>query len=147
LIYFILLTGALPIRFILPPTFLVLSLAHFLPKTASNLSAYYTRLEQTYAPGWSSQRTELSRSIGSSLSGASKSYQDLKGAAGDKVQWARTEVEGRTGLKVGNLEGGIQELAQDIGSKVMAKVGEVEKQVESVVVEEKRTEEEPKRLV
>ncbi|KAF5372953.1 hypothetical protein D9758_001574 [Tetrapyrgos nigripes] len=40
----------LPIRLLLPPTFLILSMNHFLPKTTTNLSEYLSSVEETYFP-------------------------------------------------------------------------------------------------
>ena len=41
---------SLPIRFLLPPTLLVASSHHFLPKTTTNVSDYFGSLEDTYLP-------------------------------------------------------------------------------------------------
>ena len=41
---------SLPIRFLLPPTLLVASSHHFLPKTTTNVSDYFGSLEDEYLP-------------------------------------------------------------------------------------------------
>ena len=40
----------LPVRFLLPPVFLIASAQHFLPKTTHNLSSYLGSLEDKYFP-------------------------------------------------------------------------------------------------
>lgn len=93
--------GAAPIRVLLPPTALVLSLAYFLPKTFANVSDYTSSLEATYAPSLHSQRRELQQSLSKSLGAASNTYSSTKESLSQNVRWARKEVEHKTGLKVG----------------------------------------------
>ncbi|KAG8928324.1 hypothetical protein FRC02_007079 [Tulasnella sp. 418] len=119
-----------PIRFALPPTFLVLSLAHFLPKLSSNISAYLSSLELAYAPGVAAKHAELNKSVAASLKGASESYDSAKHAVGDKMEWARKELATQTGLKL-ESEGKEKEMASE---KALSDV-------------QKRISEEPKRLV
>lgn len=122
------------------------SLAYFLPKTASNLNAYLSSLERTYAPGVASQRAELSESLHKSLVGAKRSYDDARTSAADGMRSARRQLEESTGLKVGDLEASanstvavakthvegtvarIQEEAQELGSGLKRQAEEVQKE-------------------
>lgn len=97
--------GSAPVRVILPPTALVLSLAYFLPKTFANVSDYTSSLEAAYVPSIHTQRLQLQHSLSKSLGTASKTYSSTKDSLGENVRWARKEVESKTGLKVAENAG------------------------------------------
>lgn len=58
-----LLSGALPIRVLLPPTFFLISLPYFLPKTSANIRSYASSLEDTYAPALGAQHAALNKTV------------------------------------------------------------------------------------
>ena len=59
-------SGALPIRILLPPTLFLLSSPYFLPKTASNVRAYASSLEDTYFPSLGAQHAALNKTVANS---------------------------------------------------------------------------------
>jgi len=91
----------LPIRLILPPTFLTLSLAYFLPKTAHNLSAWTMDAEHKYTPSLAAKHSKFDKALAVSWNGTSKTYADVKVNMSGYLRWTLQKLEHNTGLKIG----------------------------------------------
>ncbi|KAI0076421.1 hypothetical protein K474DRAFT_1684801 [Panus rudis PR-1116 ss-1] len=92
-------------RVFLPPTLLVLSFNHFLPKTAHNISNYLGELEDTYLPGVA-EKHEIAK-------------------AHSAMTWERIKEgtkEGRKSLETG-LTGVIDKLQEATGLKLKESLG------------------------
>jgi organizing structure protein 2 len=62
--------GNIFLRTTLPPALFLLSLAHFLPRTASNLADQATALEHSYLPSLAGARAQATEFVKTSLSRA-----------------------------------------------------------------------------
>ncbi|KZT66174.1 hypothetical protein DAEQUDRAFT_768207 [Daedalea quercina L-15889] len=160
---------SLPMRLALPPTLLLLSLNHFLPKTSHNVSAYFGTLEDTYLPGVA-EKHDIAKAH-SAMTWAR--IQDATVAGRERVSEsvlrAVVSLEEATGLKlqetlgwskgvVRAVEGQaretaavVQQKAGEAGAVVAHKVEEVKGAVEqnvhdATVAGEKKTDEPPKKL-
>ena len=141
-------TRSFPVRFLLPPTFFILSLNYFLPKTSDNVSTYLTSLEETYFPTLA-EKHAIGRAHTSMTWERIKEFtSDSREKLGDGVRDAVKNVEGWTGLKlgetlrVGKIEAAeIQKEVVSIAKKAEAKVEEV---VQKAIVEDKAVVEKPK---
>jgi len=81
---------------LLPPTFFLLSFPYFLPKTASNVRAYTSTLEDTYFPSLGAQHAALNRTVTNSTvelratlrSGVDKVESAIEGALKKAEEWS-----------------------------------------------------------
>ncbi|KAK7449827.1 hypothetical protein VKT23_013303 [Stygiomarasmius scandens] len=148
----------LPVRFLLPPTLLVLSMNQFLPKTSANLSEYLGSVEETYFPNLAEKhaianahsRMTWERLKEATASGRASLYSGVESAV-EKVQEA-------TGLKLKETLGFGREVSKKTEGRVMeavqvaqqkaeeAKVA-AESKLEEVKVEAEKKVEEIKRVV
>jgi len=161
---------ALAVRLALPPTLLLLSLSHFLPKTSHNVSAYLGALEDAYFPGVA-EKHEIAKAHSAMtwarLQDASAAGRERAGAG---VLRAVVRLEEATGLKLQEtlgwskgvaraVEGQAREVAVvaqqkagEAAAVVAHKVEEVKGATEQNVHEaaaqaERKTDEPPRRLV
>ncbi|KAI5118720.1 hypothetical protein M0805_004518 [Coniferiporia weirii] len=130
----------LPTRFLLPPTLLVLSLNHFLPKTAANIGAYVSDLEHTYAPR-AAQFTDTA------IAHTQMSWEMAKDKVGEGrvafekgVTKAVGAVQDATGLKLREALGSgrkagadIAKVAEERGTDVVKKIEESTQDVREVI--------------
>lgn len=89
-----------PLRVLLPPTLLVLSLNHFLPKTASNLADYFTSLERTYAPRAAQAHDTARAHTAMTWAMAQDAYVKGREQLAGGVEGAVGRVQDATGLKL-----------------------------------------------
>ncbi|THV07981.1 hypothetical protein K435DRAFT_772306 [Dendrothele bispora CBS 962.96] len=124
----------LPIRFLLPPTFLALSMNHFLPKTTANLSEYLSSVEETYFPNLAEKhaianahsRMTWERLKDATASGRASLYSGVESAV-EKVQEA-------TGLKLKETLGFGREVSQKAEGRVMEAVKVAQQKAEEAKV-------------
>ena len=144
---------SLALRLALPPTLLLLSLNHFLPKTSANVAAYAGALEDAYLPALA-EKHDIARAH------SAMAWDRAKDAAaagrervGEGVLGAVVRLEEATGLKLqetmgwsrgvaGKVEGraheaahAVQAKAEEAGAAVAKKVEEVKSVVEGKVHE------------
>lgn len=153
-------------RFIIPPLFLVASANHFLPQTTHNLSQYLGSLEDTYLPAVA-QKHEVAKAH--SLMGwemLKESTQNARAQVNQTAVKAVEKIQGATGLKIKETLGLSGEVKKEVkvadvvivtekvaDQPVVEKTPVVIETVKEVPVpapapvEEKKVEEEPKRLV
>jgi len=89
-----------PVRILLPPTALLVSLAYVLPQTFSNLSSYTYSLEHHYIPTFQHNRQQIQKSIYTSLSSASETVSKTEDTLGAKLRQAWEAAETSIGLKI-----------------------------------------------
>lgn len=93
-------TRAFPLRFLAPPTFALVALPYFLPKTAHNLRTYVSNLEDKYTPEFATKHDEFNANLELHW----QLIQDrLHGVGHEARQWsskAAQGVESATGLRV-----------------------------------------------
>ncbi|KAL0573047.1 hypothetical protein V5O48_008906, partial [Marasmius crinis-equi] len=149
---------ALPIRLLVPPTLLALSLNHFLPKTTDNLTAYFSSLERTYFPNLADKHAVANahsamaweRLKEATASGRNSFYRGVEGGV-EKIQEA-------TGLKLKETLGWGKDVSQQVEERVVevvhaaeAKLEEAkaiaDKKIEEATVTVEKKTEEVKRLV
>lgn len=137
-------------RLLLPPTFLIISANHFLPKTTANLSAYLGSLEETYFPTLA-QKHDIANAH------SHMAWERIKEATlNGRDQLSRgavvtvEKIQEVTGLKLRETLG-LEAKAIDVVVAAERTVQEaksaVEKKVENVKVETKEKTEDVKRLV
>ncbi|KAH9837539.1 apolipo protein O-domain-containing protein [Rhodofomes roseus] len=157
---------SLPVRLALPPTLLLLSLRHFLPKTGHNVSSYLGSLEDTYLPGVA-EKHDIAKAH-SAMTWARLQDASAAGRArlGESVLRAVVSLEQATGLKLQDTLGwskgvaravegqareaaaAVQQKAGEAGAVVAQRVEEAKGAVEQNVHEaERKADEPPKRLV
>jgi len=94
-------TRSLPVRILLPPTFLILAFPQFLPKTSANLRAYFASLEDHYLPDIATQHDTFNRSVAKLLADTCKKYAELTKSGKDGILAGLQELEKASGLKLG----------------------------------------------
>ena len=94
---------AFPIRMLTPPLALIVSLNVFNPHLASNLGAYYTQVEQKYAPALTEQRRNWQQQGKKYLDSTTKNIHELKDKTEQGVRSGLHTVEQQTGLKVADV--------------------------------------------
>lgn len=91
---------ALPIRLLLPPTLLVASSYHFLPKTSTNISDYLGSLEDQYFPTLAEKHAIANAHTAMTWErikdAASSGRTSLEGGVGTVVE----QIQSTTGLKI-----------------------------------------------
>ncbi|KLT45444.1 hypothetical protein CC85DRAFT_223741, partial [Cutaneotrichosporon oleaginosum] len=95
-------TRSFPVRFLAPPTFALAALPYFLPKTAHNLRAYVSDLEDKHAPDFAAKHDAFNQNLEMHWHMA---VDRLRGASHEAAQWSSKAAEGvesATGLRVGN---------------------------------------------
>ncbi|EPS93393.1 hypothetical protein FOMPIDRAFT_1026557 [Fomitopsis schrenkii] len=160
------------LRLVLPPTLLLLSLAHFLPATAANLSAYAGALEDAYLPGLAAKHDIANAHSAMAWDRAVDAGAAGRARVGDAVRSAVLRLEDATGLKLQETLGVaravdaqtrgaakvVQQTAEDTGAVLLKKVEEAKSAIVETVHEAvaekkvdeaamKKAEEPPKRLV
>jgi len=93
-------TRALPIRMLLPPTFFLLSFRYFLPKTASNVRAYASSLEDTYIPSLGAQHAAFNRTVTNSTVKFRATLRSGVGKAESAIEGVLKKAEEWSGLKL-----------------------------------------------
>lgn len=92
--------GAFPIRIMLPPALLLLSFPYFLPKTASNVRAYTSSLEDTYAPSIGAQHDALNKSVSESTVELRAAFRNAFAKSEKAVEDGLKKAEEWSGLKL-----------------------------------------------
>ncbi|KAH7907074.1 apolipo protein O-domain-containing protein [Hygrophoropsis aurantiaca] len=103
---------ALPTRFLLPPSLLLFSFAHFLPKTAANVGEYAEELEERFIPAFGEKRRI---GVAHSQMGWERAKEGVlmgRERLGQGVEGLVKRVEEGTGLKVGQVVGWTQDKAK-----------------------------------
>lgn len=93
-------SGALPIRVLLPPTFFLLSLPYFLPKTSHNVRAYASSLEDTYFPSLGASHAELNKSVADATVDLRRSFREAVKKSENAVEEGLKKAEEWSGLKL-----------------------------------------------
>ncbi|EJD05217.1 uncharacterized protein FOMMEDRAFT_105442 [Fomitiporia mediterranea MF3/22] len=148
----------LPTRFLLPPTLFLLSFNHFLPKTTSNIGAYVSDLEHTYAPRaaqftdtavahtqmtWEMAKDKVGEGRAALERGVESAVGSVQGATGLKLREALgmsrafgkvAEERGREALTVAEGQGkAALHVAEEKGRETAKKIEDaVEKKVDEV---------------
>jgi organizing structure protein 2 len=138
----------LPIRFLLPPIFLVASANHFLPETTGNLSSYFGSLEETYFPflsakhnvanahtrmTWERVKDATASSREQLNRGAMSAVEKVQEVTGLKMK----ETFGWTSEKVANQKHEIADVVHDVKVAVDEKLEAAENKVEKTLEEVK----------
>ncbi|KAF9477429.1 hypothetical protein BDN70DRAFT_861867 [Pholiota conissans] len=139
----------LPTRILLPTVFLVASAQHFLPKTTSNLSAYFGDLEDTYFPTFA-QKHEIAKAhsqmtwerMKEATKGGREQLDHGAVAAVEKIQEATglklKETLGWQKAKAAEVEKVVEKAVVETTAAIESKVEEAEKKVEKKAEEVKR---------
>ncbi|KAI0341362.1 hypothetical protein BDW22DRAFT_294141 [Trametopsis cervina] len=145
-------------RIFLPPTLLVLSLNHFLPKTSHNISSYLGSLEDTYFPTLAEKHAIANAHTAMTWQRAKDATASGRETFGRGIENVLERVQSSTGLKIKEALGVGEKAsnvmiaqAQEAAGVVEAKAAEAQKAVEAKVEEVKaaaeKKVEEVKRLV
>ncbi|GMK55260.1 hypothetical protein CspeluHIS016_0203160 [Cutaneotrichosporon spelunceum] len=95
-------TRSFPVRFLAPPALALAALPYFLPKTAHNLRAYLSGLEDKHAPEFAAKHDALNHNLEAHWELA---IDRIRGVSHDAAQWSSKAAEGvenATGLRVGD---------------------------------------------
>lgn len=140
----------LALRLALPPTLLLLSLSHFLPKTSANVSAYAGALEDTYLPGLAQKHDIAKAHSAMTWDRAVDAGAAARVRVQDSVLRAVVRLEEASGLKLQetlgwgkHAVGAVQQTAEHASAVAEHKVEAVEAKVQGAVEKE----EPAKRLV
>ena len=126
------------VRFALPPTFLLLSFDHFLPKTYHNLSSYLGSLEDKYLPAVAEKHDIAKAHTAMTWERIRDATKDGRATLGSGVENAVHKAQDATGLKFKEVLGlgkGVSDKALVAAKEIVEQAKEVEKQVEHVVEE------------
>jgi MICOS complex subunit MIC26 len=107
----------LPLRLLLPPTFLFVSLQHFLPQTSTNLGAYISSLERTYFPTLAARHAEIDARLLSGWEGIREGSRKGRLRVREAVETLVERAQGVTGLKLQEALGLGQSVARDVQEK------------------------------
>lgn len=118
------------LRFLLPPTLVILSAKHFLPHTTSNVSAYFGSLEETYVPGLARKHAVAQAHTAMTIDLAKEATRNGREKMGESVMSALGWLEGSTGLKLRETLGWGQEVAGQVERQVKSAAKGVEEKVE-----------------
>ncbi|WRT66463.1 uncharacterized protein IL334_003422 [Kwoniella shivajii] len=145
-------TRSLPIRFISPPLFTLLSFPYFLPKTSHNIRKYLSDLEDKHFPELAARHDRI---VSTGIAHTQMTIDRVKDATEDVRGWSRKsidQIEKSTGLQVGHAIGKSQvekelEISKQRPTQTYERIGYVveQKPVAEVVVPV--TKEENKKLV
>ncbi|KII83788.1 hypothetical protein PLICRDRAFT_702358 [Plicaturopsis crispa FD-325 SS-3] len=155
---------ALPLRIALPPTLLVLSLQQFLPKTASNISAYGGELEERFFPtlaqkhavanAHTAMAVEMAKDrargsrewLGGAVERGVDKFQDLSGLkVREALGWGQTKLKEAEG-EAGSVLAAVKAKATNAAHEVEGAVDKLENKVEETR-HESEAKEPPKKLV
>ena len=129
-------------RFALPPTLLLLSFDHFLPKTYHNLSSYLGSLEDKYIPVVAEKHDIAKAHTAMTWERIRDATKDGRASLGGGVENAVHKAQDATGLKFTEALGwgkGVSDKALVAAKQIVEQAKEVEQKVEHAV-EEKLTE-------
>lgn len=140
---------SLALRLSLPPTLLLLSLTHFLPKTSANVAAYAGALEDAYLPALAEKHDIARAHSAMAWARAVDAAGAARERAGEGVLGAVVRLEEATGLKLqetmgwsrgaaGKVEGQVREAAHVVQVKAeeaSAAVAQKVEEAKSVAVE------------
>jgi len=126
------------LRFTLPPTLLLLSFDHFLPKTYHNLSSYLGSLEDKYLPAVAEKHDIAKAHTAMTWERIMDATKDGRTTLGGGVENAVHKAQGATGLKFAEALGwgkGVGDKALVAAKEIVEQAKEVEQKVEHVVEE------------
>lgn len=130
---------SLPIRLILPPTLLIASSYHFLPKTSANISDYLGALEDQYFPALAAKHDIANAHSAMTWErikdAASSGRTSLEGGVGSVVE----QVQATTGLKLREALNGARAQTSEAVHVVHEKAQEAAKVAEKKVVQAAHT--------
>jgi len=125
-------------RFALPPTLLLLSFDHFLPKTYHNLSSYLGSLEDKYLPAAAEKHDIAKAHTAMTWERIRDATKDGRATLGSGVENAVHKAQDATGLKFTESLGwgkGVSDKALVAAKEIAEQAKEVEQKVEHVVEE------------
>ena len=125
-------------RFALPPTLLLLSFDHFLPKTYHNLSSYLGSLEDKYLPAVAEKHDVAKAHTAVTWGRIRNATKDGRETLGGGVENAVHKAQDATGLKFKEALGwgrGVSDKALVAAKEIVEQAKEVEQKVEHVVEE------------
>ena len=125
-------------RFALPPTLLLLSFDHFLPKTYHNLSSYLGSLEDKYLPAVAEKHDIAKAHTAMTWERIRDATKDGRATLGGGVESAVHKAQDATGLKFKEALGwgkGVSDKALVAAKEIVEQAKEVEQKVEHVVEE------------
>ncbi|KAF8317895.1 hypothetical protein DL93DRAFT_2095465 [Clavulina sp. PMI_390] len=93
-------TRALPVRILLPPTLFLISFPYFLPKTAHNVRAYASELEDRFAPSLGASHAALNKSVADSTVELRASIKNAVASGEKAVASGLKKAEEWSGLKL-----------------------------------------------
>jgi len=126
------------VRFALPPTLLLLSFDHFLPKTSHNLSSYLGSLEDKYLPAFAQKHDIANAHTAMTWERIRDTTKDGRATFGSGVENMVHKAQGATGLKFAEALGwgkGVSDKALVAAKEIVEQAKEVEQKVEHVVEE------------
>ncbi len=110
--------GNILLRLTLPPALFLLAAPYFLPKTSSNVRAYLARAEAAHFPELSAQHDALYASLRRNLSGIEGSARAIGASAKENAGRVVQQVEGTTGLRLGEVMGRAREMEEKVAREV-----------------------------
>ena len=125
-------------RFALPPTLLLLSFDHFLPKTYHNLSSYLGSLEDKYLPAVAEKHDVAKAHTAMTWERIMDATRDGRATLGGGVESVVHKAQDTTGLKFTEALGwgkGVSDKALVAAKEIVEQAKEVEQKVEHVVEE------------
>ena len=125
-------------RFALPPTLLLLSFDHFLPKTYHNLSSYLGSLEDKHLPAVAEKHDIAKAHTVMTWERLRDATKGGRATLGSGVENAVHKAQGATGLKFKEALGwgkGVSDKALVAAKEIVEQAKEVEQKVEHVVEE------------
>ena len=125
-------------RFALPPTLLLLSFDHFLPRTYHNLSSYLGSLEDKYIPAVAEKHDIAKAHTAMTWERIRDATKDGRATLGSGVENAVLKAQGATGLKLTEALG----LGKGVSDKALVAAKEIVEQAKEIehVIEEKLAE-------
>ena len=126
------------VRFALPPTLLLLSFDHFLPKTYHNLSSYLGTLEDKYFPAVAEKHDIAKAHTAITWERIKDATRDGRATLGGSVEKVVHKAQDTTGLKFAEALGwgkGVSDKALVAAKEIVEQAKEVEQNVEHVVGE------------
>lgn len=125
-------------RFLLPPTLLLISFDHFLPKTYHNLSSYLGTLEDKYLPAVAEKHDIANAHTSMTWERIKDATRDGRATLGGGVEKVVHKAQDTTGLKFTEVLGwgkGVSNTALVAAKEIVEQAKEVEQNVEHVVEE------------
>lgn len=113
-------------RLLLPPTLLVLSMNHFLPKTSHNISSYLGELEEKYFPTLAEQHAIANAHTAMTWQRAKDATANSRESVGRGVESLLTRVQGSTGLKLKEALGMGEKSSKNLKTQIEEAVTAVE---------------------